>query len=229
MSPIKVNRVSYTGSALWIYIWNAIRAHEMVYTSVAQQAREKDQIAVLKAFFKLWSPIYQEAMEIQARGGYVSDDRIRRLVKDFNAVRQTAWRIGLGKDESGTFYPKMDERTMRAIRAYLTYGPIPQTVAGATMSPPEEFRSCCQACITADNVLVLSCSFRGKTIRTAIDLKPIAEEVKEMIRRYHDHVLHGDMKRETIAGLGDWYRDSVRAAARIAHAKAVKLQWGRRS
>jgi hypothetical protein len=210
---------------LWPLIWKAIRAHESVYTAVAQQAYQKDQIAMLRSFFKLWNPIYQEAMEIEARKANVSDERIRRLVKDFNAVRQAAWRIGLGKDESGTFYPKMDERTMRALRAYRTYGPIPQTVAGDTMSPPEEFLACCQACITKDNVLVLSCNLRGKPVRTSIDLKPIAAEVKEMIRRYHVHVLHGDMKQETIAGLGDWYRDSVRAAARIANAKAAKKLW----
>lgn len=214
-----------TGSRLWPLIWKAVRDHERVYITVAQQATARDQIAVLRSFLKVWDPIYQEAMEIEARGGDVPDERIRLLVRAFNVARQAAWRIGLGKDDRGTFHPKMSEQTMRAIRSFLTYGPIPQTVAGATMSPPEEFRSCCQACITADNVLVLSCSFRGKTIRTAIDLKPIAEEVKEMIRRYHIHVLHGDMKRETIAGLGDWYRDSVRAAARIAHAKAAKKLW----
>lgn len=210
----------------WELIWKTIRTHERVYMSVAQRATG-EQIPIIRDFLRIWDPIYTDAMEIEASHGNVPEDRIRRLVKALFVAREAAMRIGLGLSGEGTFYPKIDEATMRVIRAYRTTTP-PLAVAGEAMNVPDQFRACCQACVTEDNVLVLSCTLRdGRTFRTSMDLKPIASQVKEMIRRYHVHVLHGDMQRETIAGLGDWYRDSVRAAARIANAKAAKKLWAK--
>ena len=210
----------------WELIWKTIRTHERVYMSVANQAAG-EQIPIIRKFLQIWDPIYTDAMEIQARGGNVPEERIRRLVRALFVAREAAMRIGLGLSADGVFYPKIDDATMRAIRAYRS-SPPPLAVAGDTMSPiPENFRACCQACITEDEILVLSCNVGERTFSASIDLRPIIERVQEMIRRYHANVLHGDMQEETISGLGDWYRRSVRAAARIANAKAAKKLWNK--
>lgn len=90
---------------------------------------------------------------------------------------------------------------------------------------PAAFRASITGQLDADQILTLSACHGGRCYKMRVDLKPIANDVAEMIRRYHAHVLHGDMRAETISGLGDWYRDAVRTAARIANAKAARKLW----
>lgn len=214
----------------WSLIWKTVSDHERVYRSVAARTTSDEGIRTLRQFFRIWDPVYTDAIIIDddmAHRRHVSDDRIRRLVKALFVAREAAMRIGLGLSDRGVFYPKIDDATMRVIRAYRATTP-PLAVAGEAMSRvPENFRATLAARVTEDNILHVEGCYGGRCYSTTIDLKPIEAQIKEMIRRYHTHVLHGDMREETIAGLGDWYRSAKRTSKRIANAKAAKKLWAK--
>lgn len=226
MSLITVNGKSLSILStpnLWTVLWKTIREHESVYFAVIRQVTDPAQIKVIRNFLRLWDPVYTEAMEIEGLHGQVSEARLLRLVTAFFVARNAAIKIGLGKDSRGTYHPRIDDSSMRILLAHrLSPNPI-----GGPMTVPASFRATLTARICDDNLLHVEGCHRGRCYSTSIDLKPIISQVKEMIRRYHLHVLHGDMQRDTISGLGDWYRSSVRAAARIANAKAAKALWAK--
>lgn len=209
----------------WDMLWKTIYEHEDVWTWIAQRLSNPEAIRTVRRFFrKWWDPIMVEAMEARGRG-LPDDAMMRHLAAGMFAARDEAKKIRLGWSESRkVFMPEIKREDLLAFKPYL---PSTVTVSGDAMPRPMpvEFLARCCADLTPSGVLVVSCTYRGRSFQQAIDLKPIAARVKDMLRRYHASVLHGDMREETISGLGSWYRDSVRAAARIAHNKAAKKLW----
>lgn len=221
--------------AEWQPIWRSIYAHERVWSSVGARTMSPEGKAVLRQFFAFWDPIYMAAMDIQdemSRGVYVLPDRFRSILRGLWEARERAMRIGLGLDRaSGKFYPKIDPKTLTSIKfhGWGEISPVPRSnirASGEDMSKiPASFRATLTGEISSDHILTMQGCYDGRCYTAKIDLKPIAARVKEMIRRYHVSVLHGDMSKETIAGLGDWFRNSVKTASRIANAKAAAKLW----
>lgn len=206
----------------WAMVWKTIRDHERKWINVAARTIEPGSKEILRRFFRAWDPWYVDSMDVawlMSQFESVPDERFRAIVKALWNAREQASAINLGN-------PKISASTMKIIRAYLS---IPlTTISGEAVSMhiPASFRASLVAQISEDHVLTLQGCHRDRSFSTSVDLKPIAACVGEMIRRYHANVLHGDMQEETIAGLGDWYKNSVRIAARIANAKAAKRLWG---
>lgn len=196
------------------FVWK----HEDMWTSMGAHERRSTPIgqALVRTLRHLdqWYPTFQDRVY---RATYIKepyDQSIEEILiepttKNLAATRAFAASLGLP-------LPPLP--------------PIPRnrtTVSGDTMSrPPTNFLACCRACLTEEGELLVTCELRnGRRLERTIQLRPIAERIKQMIRHYHANVLHGNMEEETISGIGDWYHSAVSAAARIANSKAVASMW----
>lgn len=212
----------------WRRVWRSILEHEHVWTSIAAKTTDPAAVKMLRDFYAFWDPIYTKAMDIddfleRQPSGSIPTDYIDQTLQGFALARQKARLIGLGRDRTGTYWPRIDPLVEKTLAESLPH-PTTSISGDNAMTIPASFRASITGQLDGE-ILTLRACHRGRCYQTAIDLAPIAAQVNDMIRRYHAHVLHGDMREETVAGLGDWYRSAVKTAARIANAKAARKLW----
>jgi len=202
-------------SPRWRRLWKMIQLHEEFWLDFFKTLTSSNDRKLAKEFLrKTWNPIYERFLILQPeyRGKDLPRD-LRELSEGLSRARMVASTLKMPIPDIGSSGPFHG--------VSLSQSPI----SGETMSQhvPASFRALCQAYVTDDGVLVASVELRnGKRYEASIALAPLAERIKGMIRRYHSEVLHGDMREETIAGLGDWFQTASDAAVRVAHSKAVK-------
>jgi len=201
-------------SPRWLRLWKMIQLHEEFWLDFFKTLTSSNDRKLAKEFLrKTWNPIYERFLILQPeyRGKDLPRD-LRELSEGLSRARMVASTLRMPIPDIGSSGPFHG--------VSLSQSPI----SGETMSHvPASFRALCQAYVTDDGVLVASVELRnGKRYEASIALAPLAERIKKMIRRYHVEVLHGDMKEDTIAGLGDWFKSATDAAIRVAHSKAIK-------